>query len=284
VSAATTPSSSPEYPEALRDLTPPPDALWSLGDLETLNARVVVAIVGTRRATSYGLRVTRELSTALARAGACVVSGMARGIDGAAHRGALDASGRTVAVLGTPVDVIYPRAHRAMYQEIVRRGLVLSDMPPGTPPRRWHFAERNRIIAALARVVFVVEAPHKSGALRTVDFADRLNRTIAAIPGPIDSPQSAGSNELLRDGAQFIASIDDALTLAGLPPSPRGAIDVENEVERRIWDALGAGGASLDELCARSGLPVAECMSAVTGLELRGVIECALTGEIRRRI
>jgi len=282
VSVATIPRHSPEYPERLRELEDAPQLVWAIGDLATLRDPVV-AVVGTRRATSYGLRVTHDLVAALVRGGACVVSGMALGIDGAAHRAALEAGGRTVAVLGNGVDVAYPRAHRGLYQEIAERGLLLSEMPPGAPSMKHHFVKRNRLIAALARLTIVVEAPFKSGALKTADFAEALGRTVAVVPGPIDSPQSAGSNHYLREGAQVIASIDDALTLAGLSPQKRGTIDVDSATERQVWDALAAGAASLDELCARSALPVAECLSAITGLELRGVVECALTGEIRRR-
>lgn len=256
--------------------------LWALGDAAMLTDPMV-AIVGTRRATSYGLRITRELATAFARAGACVVSGMAFGIDAAAHRAALDAGGRTLAVLGTGVDVVYPRANRPLYQDICARGLVLSEFAPGTQARKHYFLQRNRVIAALARLTIVVEAPLKSGALSTCSAANDLSRDVAAVPGPIDSPQSAGSNHLIREGVHIIASIDDALTLAGLSPTPRGRVDFENEFERRIWDALEQGAASLDELCARSALPVAECLSTVTALELRGAVECALTGAIHRR-
>lgn len=243
----------------------------------------VVAIVGTRRATAYGLRVTRELSSALARGGACVVSGMALGIDGCAHRAALDVGGRTVAVLGTGVDVAYPRAHVALHSEIGARGLLLSELPPGAHSHGGSFPMRNRIIAALSPVVIVVEAPFKSGALITAHHAMDLGRDVAIVLGPIDSPQSQGSNELLRDGAHAIASIADALSLAKLAPQPRSGPQLDDEIEMRLWEALATGAASLDELCARAAVPVAQCLTAVTALELRGAIECALTGEIRRR-
>lgn len=274
--------SSPEYPAALSDLPDAPETIWAIGDFAMLDGPVV-AVVGTRRATAYGLRITRELVAALVRGGACIVSGLARGIDAAAHHAALEHGGRTVAVLGTGVDVPYPRSNLPLYREMAARGLILSEFPLGSPGLKHHFLRRNRIIAALARVVFVVEAPHKSGALSTVEAAMKLNREVGTVPGPIDSPQSAGSNQLLCDGAHPIVSVDDALTLAGLSPQRRGRIDIANETERRIWDALADGAASLDELCARSTLPVAECLTTVTILELRGVVECALTGEIRRR-
>jgi len=282
MSVATIPSNSPEYPSQLRDLASPPATLWSLGEVATLRDPIV-AIVGTRRATSYGLRTSHAIAAGLARAGACVVSGMALGIDGAAHRGALEANGCTVAVLGTGVDVPYPRAHLSIYREILAKGLILSEMPPGARSHRGSFPNRNRIIAALARLVIIVEAPHKSGALHTAKFALEMDREIGIVPGPIDSPQSAGSNLLLRDGAHPITSVDDAITLAGLTPSRITGPSIDDPTEMRIWSALESGAQSLDMLCARAALPVNECLAAVTGLELRGAVECALTGEIRRR-
>jgi DNA processing protein len=280
---ATIPSHCPEYPPQLEDLADPPATLWSLGDLGTLRDPIV-AIVGTRRATSYGLRITHAIADALARAGACIVSGMALGIDGAAHRGALEAGGRTVAVLGTGVDVPYPRAHLSLYHQMVAKGLVLSERPPGFRSHKFAFPIRNRIIAALAQLVIVVEAPHKSGALHTSTAALEMNRDIAIVPGPIDSPQSAGSNLLLRDGAHPITSIEDAIALAGLTPTRAAGPAIDDPAELRVWAALESGAGSLDALCARADLPVNECLAAVTGLELRGAVECALTGEIRRRI
>jgi DNA processing protein len=273
---------SPEYPQQLHALSSPPPTLWTLGDRSTLNDPIV-AIVGTRRATAYGRRMTHALGAALARAGACVVSGMALGIDGAAHRGALEVGGRTVAVLGTGVDVPYPRAHLAIYRQIVERGLIISEMPPGARSHRGSFPNRNRIIAALARVVIIVEAPHGSGALHTAKYALETNREIAIVPGPIDSPQSAGSNLLLRDGAHPITSIDDAITLAGLSPQAIAGPHIDDATEMCVWRALESASPSLDALCARAALPVAECLAAITGLELRGAVECSLTGEIRRR-
>ncbi|HEX5438611.1 MAG TPA: DNA-processing protein DprA [Gemmatimonadaceae bacterium] len=271
-----------DYPTALHDLPDPPAHLFALGDPAMLRLPAV-AIVGTRRATPYGERVTRELAGALARAGVTIVSGMARGIDGLAHRAALDAGGRTVAVLGTGVDVPYPVAHRALHAEIAERGLVLSEELPGARATSGSFPKRNRLIAALAQVTLVVEAPLRSGALITASHALDLGRTVAAVPGPIDMPQSAGSNELLRDGAMVIASTADALALFGCTlPLSRVAVP-EGGPERAVWQALGEGALDLDTLTTRSALPARECLAAVTALELSGAIECALTGEIRRR-
>lgn len=270
------------YPASLRELHDPPAVLWSRGDWGTLGSPVV-AVVGTRRATAYGQRITRALVGALARGGACIVSGMALGIDAIAHTVALEASGRTVAVLGTGADLVYPRAHAALHREISARGLVLSELAPGAKSDAGSFPRRNRIIAGLASLTIVVEAPVKSGALITSRCALDLGRDVAAVPGPIDSPQSEGTNELIRDGAHAITSVADALYLVGLQAPVRLRPVIEDQSEQRIWDALDEGAASLDELCARTALPVSECLTAVTGLELRGIVECALTGEIRRR-
>ena len=271
------------YPASLDDLPDPPLVLYALGPLGWLSdaAAPVIAIVGTRRATGYGERVTREIATQLARAGAVVLSGMARGIDAAAHAGGL--SGRTAAVLGTGIDIAYPAAHRALHAEIRTRGLLLSEQPPGSRATAGSFPERNRIIAALARMTIVIEAGRKSGALITAARALELDRIVAAVPGPIDSPQSAGSNELLRDGAQVITSAEDALSLAGLAPAARGPAPDAVGPDRAIWDAIGAGARDLDTVSVVTALPAREVMAAITRLELRGAIECLMTGEIRRR-
>jgi DNA processing protein len=271
-----------EYPSSLRELPDPPAILWRWGAWDTLQDPIV-AVVGTRRATPYGNRMTREIVSALARGGATIVSGMALGIDAVAHRAALEVGGRTVAVLGTGADVAYPRAHFALHREIAARGLVLSELPPGARSHGGSFPMRNRIIAGLARLTIVVEAPIPSGALITARRANDLGRDVAAVPGPIDSPQSQGTNEYIRDGAHPITSVADALMLAGLQPQPRALPALSDETEMRLWTVLSQSASSLDELCARAGLPVAQCLSAVTRLELRGVVDCALTGEIRRR-
>lgn len=275
-------SAGSDYPPALLDLPDPPATLWSAGDLATLRGPIV-SIVGTRRCSAYGERTTRDLAAALARAGVGVVSGMARGIDAVAHLAALEAGGRTVAVLGTGADVPYPPAHAALHARIAAEGLVLSEMPPGHRGGPGAFPRRNRIIAALAPVTVVVEAGRRSGALITATHALDLGRTVAAVPGPIDAPQSAGSNELLRDGAVVIASIEDALALVGATRPPRGAPPIDDPDASVVWSALAAGPLDMDALCAHSRLPAARCMAAVTQLELEGRVECELTGEIRRR-
>ena len=272
------------YPPALLDLSSPPRVLWAIGDLRMLE-QPVVAIVGTRKATAYGERVTREIAGSLARAGACIVSGMARGIDGTAHLAALDAGGRTVAVLGTGVDIAYPARHRPLHARIRGRGLLLSEEAPGAHAGPGSFPKRNRLIAALASITIVVEAGDPSGAGITANLALELGRTVAAVPGPIDAPQSRGTNVLIRDGAIAITDVADALQLAGLtPPIRRPDPEISTAAEHAVWTALGDGALDVDTLAARSGLPARDCLAAVTTLELSGAIECALTGEIRRRL
>jgi DNA processing protein len=269
------------YPAVLLDRSDHPRTLWALGNLSVLS-RPCVAIVGTRRATAYAERVTRQLARTLASAGACVISGLARGVDAEAHRGALEVSGSTVAVLGTGLNVVYPKAHAALQREIGERGLLLSELPPDIAAHGGSFPRRNRIIAALASVTIVVEAGVKSGALITATYALEMGRTVAVVPGPIDTPQSEGSNELLRDGATAITSMADAVALLGLTAPIRASELVVGGPERAIWDALAEGSADLDTLCTRARLPAHEGLAAVGALELRGMVECALSGEVRR--
>lgn len=272
------------YPSGLSDLREnAPTHLWIRGRGDLLAVEPRVAIVGTRRATGYGLRITRELALAFARAGACVVSGMARGIDAAAHRGALEGGGATIAVLGTGMNYVFPRGHRALQREISERGLLMTELDPDMHGMGFTFHARNRIIAALAQLTIVVEAPLRSGALITAGYAVDLGRATAAVPGPIDQPQSAGSNRLIASGAHIIAAVEDALALCGLTPPPRvPRVEPEGD-EGRVWSALASGPMDIDSLCHCSGLPAARCLVAVSRLEIAGAIECALTGEIRRR-
>lgn len=272
----------PGYPEQLEDREPPRQ-LHCLGDASLLLRRPMVAIVGTRNATAYGTRTGRDLARAVAAAGGCVVSGMARGVDAAAHAGAMEAGGPTIAVLGTGVDVPYPASHRRFHAEIAAKGLVISEMPPGQQAFRGCFPRRNRIIAGLAQVVVAVEGGFGSGALNTAELALALQRTVAGVPGPIDSPQSAGVNQLIRDGAHLVTSIDDLVTLAGLSPVRRARYEPVDPDERAVLAALAEGAAAPDVLAVRTRLPAARCLAAVTALELAGVVECTLGGAIRRR-
>jgi DNA processing protein len=275
---------SADYPIELLDLVYPPSELYALGSAAALT-KPRVAIVGTRNSTAYGERITRSLTRSLVRAGVSVISGMARGIDGAAHRTALEECGRTIAVLGTGIDVPYPVGHRELHRTISEQGLVVSENPPGMRAHKGAFPKRNRIIAALAPVTIVVEAGFRSGALNTASQALELGRVVAAVPGPIDSEQSRGSNQLLRDGAVLIAAPDDALALLGVSP-PKDSCQTTPllpETEQKVWDALAPGFADIDSLPAATGLTMAECLAAVTSLEILALIDCSLAGEIRRR-
>jgi len=275
----------PRWPASLADLPKPPAQLFLMGNAELLAApQGLVAIVGTRNATTYGERVADSLGYAFAAAGVPVVSGMARGIDAAAHRGALRAGGRTIAILGTGVDVPYPSGHRALHEAIAESGLVISEQEPGSKAHQGSFPSRNRLIAALARLVIVVEAPHKSGAMNTVEQALGLGRAVAAVPGPIDSPQSAGANWLLGSGGQVICTVEDALSLMGvhasaLPP----ASDLE-PLEAEVLAGVPSAGAYLDEVAINSGLPVRQVGVVLTSLELKGRVWLGSDGRVSVRI
>jgi DNA processing protein len=229
------------------------------------------------------------MAAALARAGAVVVSGMARGIDGEAHAAALDAGGTSVAVLGTGADVSYPAAHGPLHARLVARGAVLSEALPGAGVTAGAFPRRNRLIAALARLTVVVEAGVRSGALITAACAAELGRGVAALPGPIDEPGAAGTNLLIRDGAQVVATVDDVLSLAGCAapaPAPDEAATLPAGLgpdERALWEALARPAGGPDVLVARTGLPAGRCVAALTALELAGLVEVRWGGELVRR-
>ena len=277
-------SGDDEWPGDLATISSPPKTLHYVGDIALL-ARPCVAIVGSRHPTEYGERVARELSAALSAAGACVVSGMAFGVDAIAHRAALDIGGVTAAVLGAGIDVVYPRSHSSLYDDIARHGVVLSEFGAGVGTFQGCFPRRNRIIAGLCRLTIVVEAGEKSGSLITAGYAGDFGRNIAAVPGPIDSPQSAGTNQLLRDGAQVIASIDDALALADLTATPRfrPALSLGGD-EATVWDAVAQHAATTaDEIITRTGWPASRALAALTQLEIQGLLECSAGGVIARR-
>ena len=201
-----------------------------------------VAIVGTREATPYGLRIAADLAAACARAGLVVVSGLARGIDAAAHRAAVDAGGQTIAVQGTGVDVPYPASHRSLHAVLAQRATIVAEVEPGTTAFRGCFPRRNRLIAALSKVVVVVEADHKSGAINTASHALTLNGTVAAVPGRVDIAQSAGTNQLLFDGAQMVREPADLLCLFGIsqtPFRPSGYPDTAGEESPHLEEREG---------------------------------------------
>lgn len=261
------------YPSVLLHLDDPPPVLFVRGTLPA-PARPAVALVGARRAGDYGRRVARSLAGGVARQGVVVVSGMALGIDGEAHAGALDAGGTTVAVLGGGVERARPATHRRLYRDILERGgAVLGEWPPDTPARPFHFPRRNRILAALTKLVVVVEARDRSGALSTAAHARRLGIDVAAVPGPIDRPGHRGANALLRDGCAPILEVQDVLDLVGVLPAmtveaPEGPRLTGDAVP--VWRSLGEGASPVETVAERAGLPVARVLRALTRLEVEG--------------
>jgi DNA processing protein len=254
-----------------------------MGNPSVLGNRTV-SIVGTRQLTAYGERVTRSIANAFARQGVTVVSGMARGIDSIAHLAAMEAGTRTVAVLGTGVDVAYPASNRPLHRRIVANGAVISESPPGARAIEGCFPKRNRLIAALGEATIVIEAGVLSGALNTAQWAEGINRPVGVVPGQLDSPASLGANLLLRDGGgQLIATIEDALALIGISQPGKATVALADATEQLVWNALERPAANFDVLTARTGLPARLCLETVTALELRGIVDCAITGEVRRR-
>jgi DNA processing protein len=270
---------APAYPPALGDLRAAPPVLWMRGT-PALAALRSVAIVGTRRASSVGVRVARSLAVACAESGIGVVSGLALGIDGAAHEGALEGQGATVAVLGTGVDIAYPPRHRALQERIAAEGLLLSEVPPGERGHAGTFPQRNRIIAALSEVTVVVEAGRESGALITARVAQELDRTVCAVPGSVLAPECAGSNALIQDGVQVLCSPDDLLAELRIARRASAAPSLEGDAAA-CWDALQSGTADVTILAARSGLDVRRANVALAALELHGLIEVDALGIVR---
>ena len=209
---------TPEYPRLLAEISDPPRCIWSRGD-RSLLSETAVAVIGARAASPEGLIAASEIAFDLARAGIVVISGLARGIDAAAHRGALDARGKTIAVLGTGIDRVYPAENDRLHEEIASNGLLISELAPGTPPLEFHFPRRNRIISGLSRAVVVVEARDKSGSLITARLAADQGRDVMAVPGTIVGGRNRGANALLRDGAKLVESAVDILQELGLDQS-----------------------------------------------------------------
>ncbi len=265
----------PAYPERLLHLHDPPFCLFALGDLGLLD-RPVVGVVGTRRHSEYGGDMARRLAGGLSRAGVVVVSGLARGIDGLAHAASLD--GGTVAVLGCGVDVVYPREHARLQGRIARQGLLLSEFLPGEPPDTYRFPQRNRLIAALARAIVVVEAGAKSGALSTARHAADLGRDVMAVPGRADRDTSVGTNALIRDGARLVSGPADVLEELGLPAMPgtaatrRGPSPAANGrlSADPLWRTLGDEPRLLDDIAAAAGLAPGHALAGLLALELEG--------------
>ena len=268
------------FPPRLLHARDAPAVLHVAGDQQRLAAvaaeEPVAAIVGMRRASSYGRDVAHALARDLAAAGVPVVSGMALGVDSAAHTGALDAGGLTVAVLAGGGDVPYPPSKRHLYAEIRRRGLVVSELPPGFRARRWCFPARNRIIAGLADLTIVVEAAERSGSLITADLAAKLGREVAAVPGAVTSPGAAGANALLRDGATLVRDARDVLdALFGVGNAPPPRTDDKDTLEpplRALLDAIAHGRDTVAALAGTSQSHADAALVGLTELELRGLV------------
>jgi DNA processing protein len=266
---------SANYPQLLREISAPPPVLYVKGTITGEDAWAV-AVIGARRASDYGREVTRRLASALARNGITVVSGMARGIDGEAHRAALKAGGRTIAVLGCGIDRTYPPEHHRLAQEIAARGALVSDYPLGTEPEGKNFPPRNRIISGLSLGVLVVEAAVRSGALITADYAAEQGRDVFAVPGSILARGSAGTNALIRDGAKIVLGPEDVLEELNLAmvaerAEVRQALPAD-EIEAALLTYLSADPTHVDELQQRMGLPVAQVTSALALMELKGMV------------
>jgi DNA processing protein len=281
-----------DYPTGLLDLSDPPAAMFVRGgSLEGLD--LAVAMVGARNCSALGAEVARKFGGELAAGGACVISGAARGIDSAAHEGALAVGGPTLAVLGSGIDIAYPKRSRALLDRILETGTVVSEYPPGVPAQPFRFPARNRLVAAISDAVLIVEGAEGSGSLITADFALDLGRPVFAVPGPVTSPLSEVPLALIRDGAGLVRNGEDLLVDLGRldPPPARGLSagtlsgrlpDGLTETERRVAEAIA--GPTLPEVLATDlGCSLAEVLTAVVGLEVRGLVR-TVGGRVERRM
>ncbi len=257
------------YPELLASTHDPPRELYLRGTRPDLLAGPCVAIVGARACSGYGTAVAQSLARELAAVGVVVVSGLARGIDAAAHRGALQGRGSTIAVLGCGVDRDYPAANASLARRIAENGLIVSEYGPGIEPAPWRFPARNRIIAGLSRATVVVEARERSGALITADFALDEGRDVFAVPGEITAATSAGANGLLRQGAAPLLGVADVLASLGIEPAARPEVE---GFASSILAAVRESPAGVDELAARAGAPAEKVAAALVALELEGLV------------
>ncbi len=266
---------SPDYPRYLLEIAQPPPVLYYIGDILPEDD-LAVAIVGTRNVTKYGKQITNDTASYLAGSGITVVSGLARGVDGIAHQAAIEAGGRTFAVLGSGVDVIYPPEHRKLAREIVQHGAVISDYPPGTKPDGINFPPRNRIISGLSRGTVVVEAGERSGALITAKFALEQGRDIFAVPGSVLSQMSKGTNQLIAEGATPMTNpvvITDTLELARTGKERKTEQIEISAIEKNILRVLGDESLHIDEICARTSLTIEKLTAELTMMELKGIVQ-----------
>lgn len=287
----------PAYPELLERIADPPGALYLRGAFTPADA-LALAIVGSRRATPYGLQMAERLASELARRGLVVVSGLARGIDAAAHRATLESGGRTLAVLGSGIDVTYPPEHRALAERIAASGALISEQPLGTPPFAANFPRRNRILSGLALGTLVVEATGKSGSLITAGHAVDQDRDVFAVPGAVGAPGSEGTHRLIQQGAKLVTCAEDVIDelrpdvqAALRPPTlARAEESGENdgasslpEVERLVLAEIPATGAvAPDRIATATGLPAAGVLAALGALELRGAVRSFAGGSYGR--
>jgi DNA processing protein len=266
---------SPDYPRLLLQTHAPPPVLYVKGVLREEDAWAV-AVVGTRRASTYGREVTRRLAGALARNGITVVSGLARGIDGVAHRAALEARGRTIAVFGCGIGRVYPAEHRKLATQIAANGALVSDYPLGTRPEGRNFPPRNRIISGLSLGVLVTNAGKSSGALITAEFAAEQGRDVFAVPGSILTQGSVGTNRLIQDGAKLVTGVEDILeelnlTMVAEQTKARQVLP-EDETEAALLNYLSADPTHVDELQQRVDLPISQVTSTLALMELKGMV------------
>jgi DNA processing protein len=278
-----------EWPPGFADLgAHGPVALWARGDVAALGRLPrSISLVGARAATGYGEHVAMEASSGLVDRGFAIVSGAAYGIDGMAHRAALASSGTTIAVLAGGLDRFYPSGHEALLTRIVESGLVVSEVPCGTPPTKWRFLQRNRLIAALTRATVVLEAGWRSGSLNTAGHAAALGRPLGAVPGPVTSAASAGCHRLIREyGAELVTNAAEMAELAGLEPAADGTPATRpggwSQVETRVLDALsGRSPRGVEDIAQRSGLSLAETQAVLGALELEGAAVLRERGWVR---
>lgn len=264
-----------EYPNRLREIDQPPPVLYIRGEY-LQDDLFAVAIVGTRKVTAYGRQVTEEIASFLAMNGITVISGLARGVDAIAHQAALKVGGRTIGILGSGVDKIYPPEHRALADEIMKRGAIISDYAVGTPPDASNFPPRNRIISGLSLAVVVIEAAETSGALITAEFAAEQGREIFAVPGSILAPQSKGTNKLIQNGAWPLLTPDDLmqaldLTRIGEHKSARKILPTD-EVEAKVLSVLSSEPLHVDEIHNQAGLPIEKISATLALMELKGMV------------
>jgi DNA processing protein len=266
---------SPDYPRNLTNIPHPPPVLYVKGTLTPAD-EWAVAVVGTRRASAYGREVARELASGLAASGVTVVSGLARGIDVVAHQAALDAGGRTIAVLGSGLDQIYPPEYKNLAQAISRVGALVSDYALGTPPEAGNFPPRNRIISGMAKGVVIVEAGEGSGALITADFAAEQGRDVFAVPGSILQRSCRGTNRLIQQGAKPVLDLGDILEELNMAlvteQSAARAVLPADETEQRLLTYLSAEPVHVDELGAQLGLPISQITGTLALMELKGMV------------